>query len=156
MTVLAWRVASALYAEDAFGGEGAARHAGRWNRKGTPVVYAASSKALAILEVLPYFVPETEKAPFLAYPVRFAPSLIERIVDLPPDWKASRVPRSTQEIGTRWAHECRSAVLAVPSARIEEEWNYILNPRHPDFGRLRIGKPTPVSLLQFLPRSLVP
>lgn len=154
--VLAWRVVSALHAEDPFGGEGAARHAGRWNKRGTPVVYTASSKALAILEVLPYFRPHTELAPFLAYPVRFASSLIEKVGELPPGWKAPRVPRSTQDIGTCWAQEYRSVVLAVPSVRVEEEFNYILNPRHPDFGRLRIGKPTVVSLLAFLPRDLIP
>jgi RES domain-containing protein len=35
-----------------------------------------------------------------------------------------------------------SAVLAVPSVIVPHERNYILNPRHADFHRIRIGEPT--------------
>jgi len=34
-----------------------------------------------------------------------------------------------------------SAVLAVPSAIIDEETNYLLNPAHSDFAAIRIGNP---------------
>jgi RES domain-containing protein len=38
-----------------------------------------------------------------------------------------------------------TAVLAVPSAVIPHELNYLLNPRHPHFKRIRVGRPEPFS-----------
>jgi RES domain-containing protein len=38
-------------------------------------------------------------------------------------------------------HSGRSAVLKLPSAVVPEEFNYLLNPAHPDFGKIRIAKP---------------
>ncbi len=48
---------------------------------------------------------------------------------------------TTREIGTKWATEKRSAVLAVPSVVIPSELNFVLNPEHPDFKRIRIASP---------------
>ena len=45
--------------------------------------------------------------------------------------------------GSAWLRRARTAVLEVPSVIVPSERNYLLNPRHPDFARLRIGRPTP-------------
>jgi RES domain-containing protein len=68
---------------------------------------------------------------------------LQAIIDgeLPDDRDAKPVPVSTQRIGARWLQEQRSAVLAVPSAIIPAERNYLINPIPPDFGKIRIGKP---------------
>jgi RES domain-containing protein len=49
-----------------------------------------------------------------------------------------------QALGDRWLTDAPSAALRVPSALVPAEWNYLLNPRHPDFARIRIGTPEAV------------
>ena len=56
--------------------------------------------------------------------------------DLPVDWKGKIIPVSLQQLGTEWAGKAKSAVLKVPSVIIEHEWNYVLNPLHPDFSKI--------------------
>jgi len=47
-----WRLVTARFADTAFSGDGARLYGGRWNRKGVPLVYAAGSQSLAMLEML--------------------------------------------------------------------------------------------------------
>ena len=42
-----------------------------------------------------------------------------------------------------WLESLETAVLGVPSAVIPQETNYLLNPSHPDFVRIRLNKPEP-------------
>jgi RES domain-containing protein len=115
---------------------------GRWNGSGVAVVYSAESRSLASLEVLVH----TEDTQVLAainwamIPVSIDESLIEILQALPVDWRQLPAPISTREIGTRWVAESRSAVLQVPSIVMDGEFNFVLNPRHPDFSRLEIGE----------------
>ena len=64
---------------------------------------------------------------------------------LPTDWRAYPAPASQADLGTRWIREGRTALLVVPSAVIPAEWNYLINPRHPDVKAIRLGPPTPFS-----------
>ena len=77
---------------------------------------------------------------------RVLEELIEtlRHTDLPQDWNALPESNSTREIGTKWATEKRSAVLVVPSVVVPTEFNFLLNPEHPDFSKIEIGNPKPV------------
>ena len=52
-------------------------------------------------------------------------------------------PEDLAEIGTRWIQARNTLVLAVPSAIIPRELNYLLNPLHPRFKRIRVGPPEP-------------
>lgn len=74
-------------------------------------------------------------------PVRIEESFIEIADSLPDDWRQLPAPPSTRELGSRWAAESRSVVLRVPSTVVDGEFNYLLNPRHPDFARLKFGEP---------------
>ena len=51
-----------------------------------------------------------------------------------------------QLVGDNWAKSESSAVLRVPSAVIEKESNYLLNPSHRDFGKIKIGTAEPLTL----------
>ena len=66
-----------------------------------------------------------------------------RASDLPADWNATSPPASLADIGTRWAVARKFAVLAVPSVIIPQDFNYLLNPLHPAFKRIRLGRPEP-------------
>jgi len=64
---------------------------------------------------------------------------------LPSNWRATPPPERLAETGTRWVEAGHTVALAVPSAIIPHELNYLLNPRHPQFKRVRIGAPEPFS-----------
>lgn len=137
-----WRLLTARFADAAFTGEGARLYGGRWNRKGVPMVYTAGSQSLATLEMLVQDAPL--RARYVMIPVGLPKNLkIERISaeELPDDWRDLAARDQTQAIGTAWAKRKSSAVLAVPSAVIPAEFNYLLNPLHPSFSKIEIGEP---------------
>jgi RES domain-containing protein len=65
--------------------------------------------------------------------------------ELPSNWRATPSPERLAETGTRWVEAGHTLMLAVPSAIIPHELNYLLNPRHPEFRRVRVGAPEPFS-----------
>jgi RES domain-containing protein len=65
---------------------------------------------------------------------------------LPDNWRTYPPPPAVQDIGDRWLADAVSPALRVPSVLVPHEWNYVLNPRHPDFGQILIGDPEPVPL----------
>jgi RES domain-containing protein len=141
MTVV-YRLHSSRY--PAFDGQGAAINGGRWNSKGTPVIYAAASPSLAALEVLVHFsvLPKDFVLTSISIPdsvqVRNVPeaALIE-------GWDNPVPIPATREYGHRWIAARESLVLRVPSTVIKAESNYVINVNHPDFERLQFGTPEP-------------
>ncbi|MBX7121163.1 MAG: RES family NAD+ phosphorylase [Opitutaceae bacterium] len=77
----------------------------------------------------------------IAIPVSFDDSLVSRPNEFPADWNAIPPAASTRQFGDRWIDERRSAVLRVPSVVTTGEFNYLINPAHPDFTRIRTGVP---------------
>ena len=137
-----WRLTTARFGRSAFSGEGARLYEGRWHRRGVSVVYTSSSQSLAMLEMLVQ--DEPLRARYVMIDVRVPKAVtIERIRldDLPSNWRDVAVRRQLQAIGTDWARRGSSAVLAVPSAVIPAETNYLLNPLHSDVRLMSIGKP---------------
>ncbi len=80
---------------------------------------------------------------YLCIPVEFDDSLCLRLppADLPPDWASDPPPDSARHLGSAWLDKGESAVLAVPSAIVPLESNFLINPLHKDFARIRIGAP---------------
>lgn len=141
-----WRLSKASYAQTALSGRGSALRAGRWHARGRPVVYAASSAALALLETLVHVDrADLLRAEYVAIPLRVPGDTVERVdrAALPNDWRAWPHPASTQTLGTAWFDGARSAALVVPSAVVPHEWNVLLNPLHPRFHEVEVGVPEP-------------
>jgi RES domain-containing protein len=137
----AWRIVKTRFAADAFSGEDARLYGGRWNSPGIAMVYTAGSVSLATLELLVHLDNTSVLPSFSICPVDFEDSLVE-LVDpstLPPDWHESPPPTSLQTIGDDWIFRGSSVVLKVPSAVVETENNYLINPAHTDFKKLMIG-----------------
>ena len=65
-----------------------------------------------------------------------------RVSSLPRDWMQEPPPPSLQKLGGDWIRSGKSVILAVPSAIIPAEKNYLINPRHPNFTKLKIEAPT--------------
>jgi RES domain-containing protein len=82
---------------------------------------------------------------WVTIPVDIDEGLIEIAKHLPEDWRVLPAPPSTRDFGSRWVMQARSPVLRVPSIVVDGEFNYILNPRHADFGQLKIGASAPFS-----------
>lgn len=143
-----WRIVKGRHLSDAFDGEGASQYPGRWNLSGTPMVYAAGSLSLAALELFVHIGSESTHIRFISFRIDIPKGmLVERLEpdNLPHDWRRLPAPDSTKESGTKWAQENKSAVLRVPSIIIPVEYNYLLNPAHPDFERIHIEEPRPFS-----------
>lgn len=141
----AWRLVKTRYARAAFDGEGARRYGGRWNSPGVRIAYASESIALAVLEVLVHLQSPAPLSSYSLATARFPESLVERLDAkvLPPGWRQFPPPPAARALGNRWARECRSAVLRVPSAVIPAGVNFLLNPAHPDFPRIVVDPPAP-------------
>ncbi len=138
-----WRIASPRHARTAFTGDGARLYGGRWNPKGVPMVYTAESRALAMVEMLVQDDPLAAR--YVVIPAILPEGLRIEQVDprkLPADWRSPRRLEFTRAIGAAWAASRRTVVLAVPSAVVPGDTNYMLNPRHPEFRRVRTGKPS--------------
>jgi RES domain-containing protein len=142
LNITAWRIFKPKHATTAFTGEGARLFGGRWNRKGTAVIYTAESVALAALEMLVHLQSRDILAAYFVAPVRFAASLVQALdrSRLPSNWRSDPAPSALQALGERWVAARKSAVLRVPSAIIDTESNYLLNPAHSDFRRIVVGK----------------
>jgi RES domain-containing protein len=138
-----WRITAerSNYGSDDLSGKGAEKSGGRWNRRGTPIIYASCSIALAYLETIVHLsglVP----LPLNRYLVR---------VDIPAvAWKARTVFAASAHVGwdalpaglvsldwgTGWVQSCKSLVAEVPSIVVPDEFNVLINPGHPDAAKL--------------------
>jgi RES domain-containing protein len=107
-------------------------------------VYTAAHLSLAVLEVLVHVSAEEDLPADL---VSVAADLPEdlgvehvRLADLPGQWRLTPAPSKLADLGTVWLRGMTTAALAVPSAVIPSETNYILNPVHPDFRRIVVHR----------------
>lgn len=143
MTLTAWRVVKAKHAANAFDGEGARVDGGRWNSPGTPVVYTSQSAALAALEMLVHLGRASILGAYVLIPCTFDGHLVSRLDQkrLPKNWRSYPAPPELQLIGVEWAKNDTSAVLEVPSAIVDTDSNYLLNPQHADFRTIRVMDP---------------
>jgi RES domain-containing protein len=112
----------------------------RWNHKGTAVIYTAESQALCALEVLVNADGLADDYISIAIEIPHDLSITSlSVADLPSGWDAYPSIDATRDIGTDWAKGLTTAVLSMPSAVIPRERNYLLNPAHPDFERIRFA-----------------
>jgi RES domain-containing protein len=144
----AWRITKAKYAQAPLDGEGARLFGGRWSHPGTRVVYFAQSLSLATLEVLVHLHETPVLADYVVFAVDFPDECLTILQesDLPGNWRLFPTPRENQAIGDRWAQALSSLVLRVPSAIVAQEWNYLINPAHPDFQRVTAAGPFPLDI----------
>ena len=140
-----WRICRRRYAADAATGEGARLYGGRWNSRGVRVVYASTSLALAALETFVNLEPNLQPRDLVSIEGEISEELGVTRLDqkaLPADWHKKR-QESLRRFGDEWIRAGHTIALLVPSAAIRGEWNILLNPAHPDFGKVKFGRPVP-------------
>jgi RES domain-containing protein len=144
VSVHAFRLIKAKHAATAFSGEGARLAGGRWNLPGTPLVYTSESLSLAALETFVHLQPVDRRIRYVWFQVTIPANVsIDTLASLPKSWRESPPSEASQSAGTRWANQAGTAVLRVPSILVPGEYNFLLNPAHAHFKRLKLSKPQP-------------
>ena len=142
--VLLYRISKTKRIKD-LSGEGARLYGGRWNLKGTPVLYTSDSTALATLETLVHtplnLIPKNLSIITLQLPDNLDLA-ISSPEELPQNWWVNPAPPELAQIGQNWVEQSSSVALVVPSSVTPtgEGRNYILNTQHPDFTKVEIVK----------------
>ncbi len=134
-----YRIASPKFIAD-LSGNGAKLYGGRWNDVGQALVYFASSRAMAVMEVLVHLRPEELAKNFAlaVFEIDSEKILELKISDLPTDWKAETKSGHIKRIGAKFITDNEFLILKVPSFLIEEEFNLILNPNHVDAHKVKL------------------
>jgi RES domain-containing protein len=145
-----FRVEREKYLDTTLSGIGASMTSGyRWNSYNTKLVYTSESRALATLEVSVHL-DLSEDLPSDRYYVEIEIpdnlTILEVYIDdLPDDWNAKPPTYSTQVIGDDFVLENQAAILKVPSSIVPQEFNYLLNPAHPDIKKIKVKTKTPMN-----------
>lgn len=138
-----WRVCRRAYIQTAFSGDGTKKAAGRWTPAGVSAVYTSQSLSLAILELL-VNMDRRQIGDMVGIPADLPEDLPMTVIEpraLPARWRHTPAPLALRDYGQRWLEEGKTAALKVPSAVVPVEFNYLLNPTHPEFSRIVIGSP---------------
>lgn len=144
MMLTGYRLSLRRYAARTFAGEGAKRVGGRWNPPGIPVIYTSATLSLAALEFLVHLSGPRDAPELVFFRVEFEARFVTE-ARLPRHWRKLKL-HETRALGRRWVEEASSPVLRVPSFVVPSESNFVLNPVHPDFRKLRISRATPFAL----------
>jgi RES domain-containing protein len=120
--------------------------AARWNPNDVEIIYTASLRSLACLENTVHRSQAGLSQLFSVMTVNCPDDLKIKSIqlnDLPDYWADYDQMHFIQNIGEKWIRENQSPILQVPSSIIEEEVNYLLNPKHPDFSKIKLIKSQP-------------
>ena len=142
-----WRIATDMpdYAADDLSGKGAEKTGGRWNRKGTPLLYTSTSIALACLETMVHLA-GGHPLPLNHYLVRItiSPNAWRKRTRFDPTtqvgWEAEPPGLVSMDWGTQWVRSASVLLAEVPSVVVPEESNILINPTHATASRLSVRK----------------
>lgn len=148
--VAAYRLYKSVHAATALTGDGAKKFGGRWNHVGVAVVYCSSSLALAQLETLVHLKGPLPPGGFESLEVVFPASCVgkrisvDELEEFAINWRAYPPHVVLQEIGSDWVASGTSLVMEVPSAVSPPESNFLINPAHLDFHKVKSSAPVPI------------
>ncbi len=134
-----YRLTSGEYKKD-LSGNGSRLFGGRWNSVGMHAVYCTEHISLAVLEMLVHLKkfsqPHNYHLVTISIPDSIKPASIQ-LSRLKKNWKDDI--SYSQFMGDAFLKQQPSLLLAVPSAIVEAENNFIINPKHPDISKIRIS-----------------
>lgn len=136
--MIVYRITGHKYAGD-ITGTGAAMHGGRWNKKGSPVLYTGENKEIALLETVvqtpPMLIPNLD---ILVLEIPDDSIKEIKINQLPKNWTDYPAPTILSEIAEKWIQEDKFITLKVPSCIINSTHNFILNCRHQEYSKVKL------------------
>ncbi len=140
--MIVYRLSKGKYKND-LSGKGAEMAGGRWNSKGVAMLYTCESRALCTTEIAVHttlgFIPSDYWMVTIEFPDSVG-ILIQDPKKLPKEWKSIPHAHSTQVIGDQFIANKKKLVLKVPSAVVQGDFNYLINPSHPFAQRIKIIK----------------
>lgn len=137
--MLVYRIALPEYIED-LSGTGAKLYGGRWNEQGTAVVYFASSRAMAIMELLVHLSGDDLDRDYTLAVFDVPDDKVEQVAikNLPDNWREYEAEPLLKAVGRQFINDGSKLILKVPSVLVEEESNILMNPNHEDADRVKL------------------
>ena len=120
----------------------ASGNAARWNSRGNFMIYTAQSRALACLENLVHRSGEGNSALYKVMLIDVPDNLEIETTDvkkLKKDWYSMVNYPYCQSIGDKWLQAAETVALKIPSSVIKQEFNFLLNPNHSDFKKIKLA-----------------
>lgn len=143
--MIVFRLSKSTYAAD-LSGKGAEMSGGRWNSKGTAMVYTSQSRSLCTVEIAVHTPLGNIPLDYMLISIDIPDELtIQEITpdELTKDWNALSHIHDTQLIGDQVIKSSAHPLLKVPSAVVQGEYNYLINPRHPESRKISIREIEP-------------
>lgn len=143
-----YRVLRKPYARTPFDGEGSYQYGGRWSSPGTRLSYASEHQSLAMLE---YFVhlEASDAPPDLVLASADIPDDLSRqqieVGTLPANWRETPAPAELARLGDEFVLTGKDCILIVPSALVPNENNWLVNPLHEEFQKIKIRQTEPLT-----------
>ena len=133
-----YRISKCNYIDD-LSGTGAAMYGGRWHSKGIYVLYTAASPSLALLESVVH-ISNIQVNGYCMVCLDVPDNSIKKITmaQLPDNWFINPAPDALQSVGNAFIKAAKFLALQLPSAIMPEESNYLLNPSHPLFKKIKV------------------
>lgn len=135
-----FRLSKRKYSKE-LNGKGAAKSGNRWNSKGTEIIYTAESRALAMAEVAVHLTIATLPRDYVMIEIEIPNKIKVKALDLKEldeDWNNHPPNSITQKIGDNFIDSIDECLLKVPSAVVQGDFNYLINPYHSDFKKIKI------------------
>jgi RES domain-containing protein len=142
--MILYRVGNCNYIND-LTGTGSRLYGGRWNSIGKPMVYLASSRSLAVLEVLAHSSTNTAPLTFCIAEFEVPDNSIFTVGEefLPTNWRNPSAPKILQQFGDTFLTKKDFLLMKVPSVIVPQEFNFLVNPLHTEASLIKILKSEP-------------
>lgn len=141
-----YRILRRAYSKTPLDGEGAYRFGGRWSSPGTRIAYTAEHLSLAMLEYFIHIDPN-DPPKDLVFVMAEIPDSVSCLSlsakQLPKLWRQTPPPPELASIGDDFVRHGRAAILIVPSALAPTESNWLIDPLHSDFSKIRLHPAEP-------------
>lgn len=138
--MLVYRIVPNRYSDD-LKGTGAGLYGGRWNPVGTPLLYTAQHRSLALCEMMVNLEKIQLKQDYDLITIKIPDTLpIKKLSkrQLPAQWNDRTMMTKTQALGQKFVRDNKYVGLEVPSVVIPEEGNFLFNPMYDDFAKIKI------------------
>jgi RES domain-containing protein len=122
-------------------GKGAAVKGARWNSIGIELIYTASNRSLAMAEVAVHLTIATVPSDYVMTTIYIPDDTSLQklnVTDLPLYWNEFPHHTSCQSVGDKFIGDNQYCVLQIPSAVTKGDYNFLINPYHSDFKRVKI------------------
>jgi len=137
--MVVYRLSKKIYASD-LSGKGAEIAGARWNSKGNAMLYAGQSIALCVAEVAVHIPLGILPVEYVLVHLEVPDSGILELKKLPMNWNIFPYSKETQKLGDEFLRKNKFLGMKVSSAAVHGEFNILLNPKHPDFEKVKILK----------------